>query len=166
MKKPCRPIYATVHRVVVPETGEERLALLATHPVDRRLMKERGLRAGDEVRIEIKRKRNPKFHRLVHAIGGLMVDNVEGFELLGSHAAVKQLQRESGICCEAIEIDLGPLGKVQANQAKSIAFDEMEEDEFSALFKGLIAHIEATYGHVLLDDVRQEFELMVNGDQS
>ncbi len=165
-KRARRPVYATVRRVADLETGEERLAILAAHPIDRRLMKERGYRVGDELRIEIKRPRNPAFHRLLHAIGGLMVDNVEDFRDLDSHEAIKRLQRESGVCCEPMEIDLGQLGKVPVNVPQSLAFDEMDESDFERLFKGITQHIEDKYAHVLLDDVRAEFRLMVNGDSS
>ena len=45
-KRARRPIYLTCMRVAVLETGEERLAWVASHPIDARLMKERGWRAG------------------------------------------------------------------------------------------------------------------------
>ena len=165
-KRAARPIYATVQRVAVMGTGEERLAILAMNPIDRRLMKERGYRNGDELRIEIKQPRNPGFHRLFHAIGHLMVDNVEDFRDLTAHDAIKRLQRESGVCCEEIEMDLGPMiGKVPVKVPRSMAFDEMAEDEAKVLFEGITAHIGANYAQVMLDDVRAEFWLMVEGDQ-
>lgn len=165
-KRARRPIYATIARVAVLDTGEERLAILASHPIDRRLMKERGYRNGDEVRLEIKKPRNPKFHRLLHAIGGLMVDNVESFRDLDSHEAIKRLQRESGICCEPMEIDLGALGKVSVNVPQSIAFDEMDQADFEHLFKGITQYVADNYAGVMLAEVLDEFWLMVNGEGS
>jgi hypothetical protein len=50
-------------------------------------------------------------------------------------------QRESGVCCEEIDIDLGPLGKVKAKQARSIAFDDMSQEEFGELVLGVCAYI-------------------------
>lgn len=165
-KRARRPIYGTVTRVAVLETGEERLAIVASHPIDRRLMKERGYRAGDDVRLEIKKPRNVKFHRLAHAIGNLLVDNVEEFVDLSGHDALKRVQTESGVCCDALEIDLGPLGKASVNQARSLAFDEMEEDEFAKFFEGITAYIGTKYAHVMLEEVRAEFWLMVQGESA
>lgn len=174
-KRARRPIYGVVERVAVLSTGEERLAILASHPIDRRLMKERGYRAGDQVRLEVKKPRNQAFHRLLHAIGGLMVDNVEAFRDLDSHEAIKRLQTESGVCCETQMVDMGtikfgdiavPVGMVPVKVPKSIAFDELDASEFEHLFNGLTQHIGEHYAHVMLEEVRAEFWLMVNGDGS
>lgn len=164
-KRARRPIYATIERVAVLETGEERLAILATHPIDRRLMKERGYRAGDEIRLEIKKARNIKFHRLAHAVGNLLVENVEQFRHLSGHDALKHVQRESGVCCEPMAIDLGALGMVSVNVPRSIAFDEMDETEFGEFFHGICDWIDQHYSSAMTDDVRGEYLLMVEGDQ-
>ncbi|HEY0332869.1 MAG TPA: hypothetical protein VGC74_04045 [Stenotrophomonas sp.] len=183
-KRAARPIYAVVERVAVLATGEERLALLAEHAVDRELMKQRGYRRGQELRLEIKAPRNRGFHRLAHVIGQLMVDNVEGWEGLDSHEAVKRLQREAGACCEVIEMDASPviaavlavvdqafgvgaaamlravlprIETIPVTVARSLAFDTMDEDEFGRLFNGITAHISKCYAQVLLDDVRAKF---------
>jgi len=165
LKRARRPIYATIERVAVLSTGEERLAILASHPIDRRLMKERGYHSGDEVRLEIKKPRNAKFHRLAHAVGNLLVENVEQFRDLSGHDALKQVQREAGVCCEPMEIDLGTLGRVPVNVPRSIAFDEMAEDEFATFFIGITQWIGDHYAGVMLDEVRAEFWLMVEGEQ-
>lgn len=164
-KRQRRPIYATIERVAVLSTGEERLAILASHPIDRQLMKERGYRNGDEVRLEIKKPRNVKFHRLAHAIGNLLIEHVEKFRDLSGHDALKQVQRESGVCCEPMEIDLGTLGKVPVNVPRSLAFDEMDEDEFVQFFNGITQYIGDHYAGVMLDEVRADFWAMVEGDQ-
>lgn len=156
-KRARRPIYAVIERVAVLSTGEERLAIVAAHPIDRRLMKERGWKAGDEVRVEVKQARVVWQHRLIHKIGQIMVDNVEGWEQLNSHDAVKRLQRESGTCCEEIEVDIPHVGRLMVKQAESLAFDEMEQDRFEQLFDGITEHIGKHYAHVLLDEVKAEF---------
>lgn len=172
-KRARRPVYATIRPVADIETGEERLAFLAMHPIDRRLMKERGYRRGDEVRLEIKRKRNIGFHRLFHALGQLLVDNVEGFEHRSSHDAIKHIQTKSGTCCEPQMVDMGtiqfgdisvPVGLVPVNVPRSMAFDEMDEDEAKTLFDGITAYISQHYAHVMLEEVRAEFWLMVQGE--
>lgn len=174
-KRARRPVYATIRKVADLETGEERLGILASHPIDRRLMKERGYKNGDEVRLEIKRKRNVGFHRLFHSIGQLLVENVDGFEHRSSHDAIKHVQTLSGVCCETQMVDMGtikfgevsvPVGLVPVNVPRSMAFDEMDEDEARLLFDGITAYIAEHYAQVMLDDVRAEFWLMVSGDQA
>ena len=163
-KRARRPIYGEWTRVVIPETGEERLAFLASHPIDRKLLRERGWRRGIECRAEFKASRNVRFHRLAHAVGQLLVDNVEEFQGHTSHDALKEVQRRAGICCDSMEIDLGTLGKVTAQVARSLAFDEMDEDEFRQFFDGVIAYIGDHFAGVMLEEVRAEFWLMVNGN--
>ena len=166
-KRKARPIYLTVQRLVDPRTGEEIGALVPAHPIDQRLLRERRFTVDREVRAELKQPRNVAFHRLAHALGHLLVDNVEAFRDLGAHEALKRVQRDAGVCCEPFEIDLGPaLGKVQAMQARSLAFDEMDESEFRAFFDGITAYIAGHYASVMLDEVRGEFWLMVNGEQA
>jgi hypothetical protein len=163
-KRARRPIYGVIERVAVLATGEERLAIIASHPIDRRLMAERGFKRGDEVRLEVKRPRNVKFHRLAHAVGQVMVDNVEGWEHLTAHDAVKRLQRESGVCCEEVEIDIPGMGKLLAKQAESIAFDEMTPERFEQLFKGITDHMDRTYSPDFTADAKAEYLLMVQGE--
>ena len=163
-KRARRPIYMVVRRLVDPVTGEEVGALVPAHPIDRRLMKERRFHVDREVRAELKQPRNVKFHRLMHAVGNLLVENVEEFRDMTCHDAVKELQRECGVCCDKIELGLGALGVVQVNQARSLAFDEMAEDEFRTLFEGVTNWIGEHYTSVMLDEVRAEYWLMVNGE--
>jgi hypothetical protein len=165
-KRARRPIYMVVRRLVDPATGESVGALVPAHPIDQRLMKERKFHVNREVRAELKQPRNAKFHRLAHAVGNLLVENVEEFRDMSGHDAFKDVQRRSGVCCDKIEIDLGALGKVPVNQARSIAFDEMEEDEFSLLFQGVTSYIGEHYTSVMVDDVVAEFWLMVNGENA
>ena len=164
-KRARRPVYLVVRKLMDPDTGEVIGALVPAHPIDQRLLKERKFHVNREVRAELKQPRNAAFHRLAHAVGHLLVDNVEAFRDLDAHAALKRVQREAGVCCEPFEIDLGPvLGKVTAMQARSLAFDELEEDEFRAFFDGITAYIGEHYASVMLDEVRGEFWEMVNGD--
>ena len=191
-KRASRPIYATCMRVVDPTTGEELGAFVPLHDIDRRLAKDRGYRAGREYRLEIKESRNAAFHRLAHVIGHLLVDNVEGFRDLDAHAALKQLQLESGICCEIVEMDASPVVKALLDAAEvvlgagarrvlagvlpeirtipvkvpqSLAFDSMEEEDFGRFFTGITAWIGVHYAHVMLDEVRADYWRMVNGRQ-
>lgn len=163
-KRARRPIYLVVQRLIDPATGVEVGALVPANGIDQRLMRERKFSVGKEIRAELKQSRNPAFHRLAHAVGNLLVDNVEEFRDLNGHEALKRVQVKSGVCCEPVEFDLGALGKVPVNMPRSIAFDEMEESEFKAFFEGITQYIGDNYAGVMLDEVRAEFWLMVNGD--
>lgn len=192
-KRARRPIYMVVARLIDPRTGEEVGALVPAHPIDQRLMRERRFHVDREVRAELKQPRNVKFHRLAHAIGHLLVDNVEAFQGMQAHQALKAVQLEAGVCCDEREIDATPVIRavlaaaeavfgegaakllrtvlpevrtVTVKEARSLAFDEMPEDEFAVFFEGITAHIGATYAGVMLDEIRAEFWLMVNGEQA
>ena len=140
-----KPIYMEVRQLVDPATGELVGALVPRYACDRRAMRERGYHVGLELRAELKKARNPKFHRLAHAIGALVVDQLPEFENCDAHEAVKRLQRETGVCCESMEIDLGPLGKVPVSLPRSIAFDEMGEDEFQQLVRAIFHLLSSKY---------------------
>lgn len=171
------------------DTDEEIGAFAPSNDIDRRLAKDRGYRVGHEYRQDIKASRNAAFHRLAHVIGHLQVDNVEAFRDLDAHAALKQVQLESGICCEMVEMDATPVVKalldatetvlgagarkmlaavlpeirtIPVKVAQSLAFDSMEED-FATFFKGITAWIGDHYAHVMLDDVRADYWRLVNG---
>lgn len=172
-KRARRPIYLMVARLVDPRTGEEIGALVPANDIDQRLMRERRFAVGKEIRAELKQPRNPAFHRLLHAIGNLLVDNVDEFAGMNGHDAVKKVQAKAGVCCEPVMVDMGtirfgeievPVGEVPVQQPRSLAFDEMEEDEFRVLFDGITAYIGEHYASVMLDDVRVEYWLMVNGE--
>ncbi|MGG6461420.1 hypothetical protein [Solilutibacter silvestris] len=169
-KRAQRPIYFTVRKLVDPETGESLGCLVPDHPVDRRLMRDRGFHVNREIRAQLEEPRNGQFHRLAHAIGALVADNVEKFQGKDSHEVLKKLQEESGVCCdvEKFVIDLGQYGRHEVDRLvpRSIAFDQMKEDQFRQFFDGITAWVGEHYAHVMLDDIRAEFWLMVNGEQA
>ncbi|MDG9972944.1 hypothetical protein [Stenotrophomonas sp. GD04032] len=183
-KRARRPIYMVVTKLIDPGTGELVGALVPAHEVDQRLMRERKFKVGREVRAELKQPREGWQHRLVHKIGQLMVDNVEGWEQLGAHDAVKRLQLDADVCCETVEMDATPviaavldaceallgagarrvlagvlpeIRTIPVKRAESLSFDEMEQARFQELFDGLTEYIGNHYTHVMLDDVRAEF---------
>lgn len=159
-KRPRKPLYLVVERLVRPSTGEEVGALVPMTQWDQRVMRERKLSVGTEVRAELKKPRSVKFHRLAHALGALLVDNVEGFELLDAHAALKRIQLEANVQCEEIEVTLPELGVVKIKQARSIAFDEMLEEDFANLFEGVTDYIDRHYAAGLCDAVADEYAQM------
>ena len=148
-KRRTRPIYAVVRPVADMETGEERLGILAMHPIDRQLMKERGYRAGDELRMEIKRRRNVKFHRLMHAVGAQRWWRTSRASSNSTRTAPSSTCRPwPTSAAETQMVDIGtikfgdisvPVGRVPVKVPRSMAFDEMDEDEAHTLFEGTTA---------------------------
>lgn len=163
-KRARRPLYLVVRRLMDPETGEVVGAWVPANGIDQRLMRERGYRVGTEVRADMKKPRNQKFHRLAHALGGWLVDNLAAFEGVDSHGALKRLQREAGVCCESQEIDLGPLGKVAVSVPESLSFDSMEQGRFDEFWAGVTAHLRNTYASAMTDREWGEVLLMIDRD--
>jgi hypothetical protein len=162
-KRPRKPLYLRVERLIRPDTGEEVGALVPMTQWDQRAMRDRKLSVGTEVRAELKKRRNVKFHRLAHALGALLVDNVEGFELLDAHDALKRVQREAGVQCDEMTLDIPGIGAVPVKVPRSMAFDEMPEEDFANLFEGVAHYIDQHYAAGLCDAVRDEYSLMVTG---
>jgi hypothetical protein len=131
-----RPIYFSVMRVVLPETGEEIGALVPTHEIDRKSMRERKYTVGKELRAELKQARNPKFFRKAHRLGGWLAENTEKFHGLSQHEAVKKMQEWSGIGCESVKYEIPGVGSLVRNEAESLNFDDMDEGRFTELWDG------------------------------
>ena len=85
---------------------------------------------------ELRCPRNPRFHRLAHAIGGLAADNLDEFEGMDGHAVLKRLQIESGIGCDEMAVMLGKRPTIY-RIPKSLSFSSMGEDEFKDVMRGL-----------------------------
>lgn len=82
---------------------------------------------------------------------------MEKFAGKKGHDALKEVQRESGTCCELMEFDLGTLGRFPVNQARSMSFDDMAPDEMDELFYGICDYVDANYQSVMTDEVRGEY---------
>lgn len=137
-------------------------ALVCADATAQRQCTERGYRAGDLVRGDLAKPRDVQQHRRAHAIGRMAL-GIDGFTGT-AHDALKRLQRESGACCEPMELDLGPLiGKVTIQVARSLAFDDMDEAEFQQLCHAIYDHIAATYWpHMNGEQVKQMADAMVD----
>lgn len=113
------------------------------------MVDERNYADGDLIRLEITKPRDYGQLKRAHKIGTLARTQLPGFEALDSHEAVKKLQVDSGMCCDVTRTDLCALGLgygvLESRQAKTIAFDKMDEAEFQALVKGICLHIHEKY---------------------
>lgn len=144
-KRAGRPIYLEFKRMVDPESGEVRLALLADSGIDKFLLKERGYREGDKVRAELKQPRDTAKHRRVHRLGQLVAQNLDKFQGMDAHSVIKKLQGDAGVCCTEEFFDLGTLGRVSRQVPESLAFDEMPEERFLEFWRGICQHLIVTY---------------------
>ena len=69
-------------------------------------LRNKKLKIGDVIKVDIRKLRSQKFNRLVHRIGQLCVKNIEQFKNMDPHSAIKRLQLESNAGCEEITISL------------------------------------------------------------
>ncbi len=80
-------------------------------PADRysaEALKARKLGPGDVVFAVLRKPRNPKHHRLAHALGQLLVENLDEFAELDAHSVLKRVQLEADIACDQMAINLDP----------------------------------------------------------
>lgn len=108
-------------------------------------LRARGYRVGDEVLAVLTKPRNPKFHRLVHQFGQVLVDNIEAFENLDGHRVLKRLQIEGGIACDEIPLVIPGLGPVAYKVPRSLSFESMDEGEFHETFREFSRYVSKTY---------------------
>lgn len=151
-RKAIKPVYLQVRSLIDGETGEVIGALVPRGGIDRRIMREREYKTGDFLRADLKKPRNYKFHKLVHALGNLVATHIDDFSDMDAHAVIKRLQTESGICCEDQLVNIPGIGRLLIKVASSIAFDEMEEGDFTQLWKGICNHIIREYWPEMTED--------------
>jgi hypothetical protein len=131
-----------------PERLLLRVAKGALEPADgytASRLRARGFRLGDEVLAVLTKPRNPKFHRLVHQFGQVLVENIEAFENLDGHRVLKRLQIEGGIACDEIPLVSPGLGPVAYKVPRSLSFESMDESEFHETFREFSRYVSKTY---------------------
>lgn len=114
-------------------------------------LRARNYHVGDQVFVEVKKPRNPKFNRKTHAFGQLVAENIEAFEGYDAHKTLKRLQMESGVGCEEIFYQIAG-EKVLQRIPVSLSFESMEQGEFEEVFKGLCRHVAKNYWKGLDED--------------
>ena len=100
---------------------------------------------GDLIFAEIKRPRNPLFHRLVHRFGTLVATNIEAFNDVDPHSVLKRLQIEGNIGCDEVGLNFPGVGPCTYRIPRSLSFESMDEGEFSELFLSFARHISRQY---------------------
>lgn len=138
------PVYLTLRKMIDPATGKERAAFVAASDADAALMAERGFKLNAKVRADLKQPRNERFNRLVHGLGRVLVQNIDRFAGMQAHAAIKELQAESGVYCDREEFDIPGLGRLSRHVPQSLAFDSMGEEAFQDFWRQCCAYLVKT----------------------
>lgn len=124
-------------------------------------LREKGYRPGDELEAELRKARNPKFHRLAHAFGRVVADNLDEFEGIPAHNVLKRLQLEAGLACDEMLIKVPGVGACVHRIPRSLSFASMDETEFSEFYTALCRHVAKHYWPGLTEDQVEQMALMM-----
>jgi hypothetical protein len=126
-------------------------------------LRERGFKTGDLVFMEIRKPRNPRFHRLAHALGQLCAENIEAFEGMEAHRVLKRLQIEAQIGCDEMAIVVPGVGKCLHLIPRSLSFESLDEGEFKEVISGFCRWIVRQYWQTLTPEQVEEMAgVMIN----
>lgn len=109
------------------------------------VLRSRGYGVGDLLQADLTKPRSPKFNRLVHRIGQLVVENIEAFAGMDAHKAIKRLQIEGRVACEEIGIHLPGFGMVIQFIPRSLSFENMDEGEYREAARAICRLIAERY---------------------
>ena len=121
-------------------------------------------RVGDVVFAELRRPRSPGHHRLAHALGRLVAENLDAFEGMQAHQVLKRLQLEASVGCEEIAYQVPGYGTVVQRIPKSLSFETMDETEFTEVFRGMCRHLAKHYWPDLTPEQVEEMAELMEGE--
>lgn len=160
---------ATKPRARKPERLLLQVAKGALIPADgytAKRLRERGYRVDDLLLADLRKPRHPGFHRLAHRLGVLVANNIEDFEGLDGHQALKRLQVEGNISCDELPVFLIIYDqKIKVNQRipRSLSFSSMDEGEFREVMRKMSSFIAAEYWPSLTaEQIEEMAETMVD----
>jgi len=119
-------------------------------------LRDRKYSTGDLVFVEIRKPRNPGFHRLAHALGELCAENIEAFEGIEPHKVLKRLQLEARVGCEEMGIVVPGYGKCLHLIPRSLSYESMDQGEFHEVIKGFCRYIAEHYWPTLTPEQIEE----------
>lgn len=126
-----------------------------------RRLRERGYRVGDLLSASLSKPRNPGFHRLAHQFGALLADNLDEFEGMDAHAALKRLQWEANIGCEEMGVQVPGVGYAMIRIPESLSFASMDEGRFREVYRAMTRWVAKRYWPSLTPEKIEEMaELM------
>lgn len=108
-------------------------------------LRNKKLKIGDVVKVDIRKLRSLKFNRLVHRIGQLCAANIEAFSGLDAHTCIKRLQIEGRIACDEIGVMVPGYGMVIQFIPRSMSFDSMDQAEYHDCAKQICRLIAERY---------------------
>ncbi len=120
-------------------------ALIPADPYAESKLRARGYRMGDLLAAELTKPRNPKFNRLVHQLGQLVIANLDAFSGLDAHKAIKRLQIEGKVACDEIGIHVQGYGMVIQLIPRSLSYESMDEGEYQEAARGISRTIAERY---------------------
>jgi len=107
-------------------------------------LRARNYHINDLVAVVVKKLRNPRFNRLLHKIGGLVVENLEAFVNYKPHDALKRLQIEANAGCE--ELKIWRNGKWEFLRIpNSLSFENMDEGEYQEVARKICHYLHTEY---------------------
>lgn len=108
-------------------------------------LRDKKFRTGDLIFAEFKKPRNPRFHRLAHALGELCSENIEAFNGIPAHRVLKRLQLEAAVGCEEMAISVPGVGKCLHLTPLSLSFESMDEGQFQEVITAFCRYISEHY---------------------
>lgn len=127
-------------------------------------LRTRGYAKGDLLLADLRKARNPRFWRLGHALGQMLIQNLPEFEhYQNAHSVVKRIQLESGVACDSIAIK-GEFGMLEHRVPRSLSFSSMEEGEWRETFTGLCNWIRKRYWPELTTEAIEALAEMMPGE--
>lgn len=120
-------------------------ALIPADSMASERLRAKGYAVNDIVFAEIKKPRNPGFHRLAHRIGTLVAENIDVFWGMSAHNVLKRLQWEANIACEEVVVQDSD-GEIRLIRwPQSLSFESMDQGEFKEVVTAFCRHIAETY---------------------
>lgn len=138
-------------------------------------LRQRGFHVGDIVSGDIRKPRNPGFHRLAHQLGTVIAQNIDAFHGMSAHDTLKAIQLEADIACESVAVGareawkhltaalmeatgteslrpafdtigaLIPNIRVNWRTPRSLSYSSMDEGEFREVVTAICRYVSSRY---------------------
>lgn len=138
-QRKSKPSRAVMFRVTPEGT------LAPDDDISRQTLRKRGFKVGDVLAADPKKPRSLHNWRRAHKLGQLLVENIEDFENMEAHGALKRLQVEGDIGCERMAIKLPGFGVAFQNIPLSLNFSDMDDGEFQVIYGQFCQHVIDNY---------------------
>lgn len=109
------------------------------------LLRSRQYKIGDILSAELRKPRNPRFHRLAHSLGEIIAHNIEAFSGCDAHSVLKRIQIEGNIACDEMSLNFQGIGPCTYRIPQSLSFESMDDGEFHQVIEQMCDYISRTY---------------------